>query len=113
MAPSSHPSGLSVAAPPPPWARCAAPRPHVALLDLADFAARSWHAVLSANPARPARNTRGLGAGLRASAADRRVLDGFAGPGLARGRLTPTVALDLGRALVAPTRSPSRPQEPA
>lgn len=54
--------------------------------------------------ARLARSTRVIEAGLRAAAADQHFFDDLVELGLARGRLTPTVVLGLGRALVAPTR---------
>ncbi|MFB7090490.1 NAD(P)/FAD-dependent oxidoreductase [Streptomyces sp. NPDC056296] len=63
--------------------------------------------------ARLARSTRLIEAGLRASAADQRVFDDFVELGLAHGRLTRTVALGLGRALLTPTRPNGRHQEPA
>ncbi|MFI8306239.1 NAD(P)/FAD-dependent oxidoreductase [Streptomyces sp. NPDC085927] len=71
------------------------------------------HLRHTALAARLARSTRVIEAGLRASAADQRVFDDFVELGLARGRLTPTVALGLGRALLAPVRPSGRPQEPA
>lgn len=106
MAPSPKRFGLPVAGAATLDRLHADPVLRVALLYRADFA-------VPAVPRRLARNPRGLGPGLRASAADRRILDGFVELHLARGGLTPTVALGLGRALVAPTLSTSRPQEPA
>ncbi len=81
------------------------PGMRVALLGRADFAA-------PAVACRPAR-TRLPGAGLRVSVAGQSVLDDFVGLRLVRGRLAPAVALGLAWALAAPTRSTSRPQEPA
>ncbi|MFF8103570.1 NAD(P)/FAD-dependent oxidoreductase [Streptomyces sp. NPDC016640] len=71
------------------------------------------HLRHTALAARLARSTRVIEAGLRASAADQRVFDDFVELGLARGRLTPTAALGLGRAFLAPVRPTGRPQEPA
>ncbi|WP_053752387.1 hypothetical protein [Streptomyces sp. MMG1533] len=74
---------------------------------------RLRHTAPAARLARLARNTRLPGGGLHASAADQHAFDGLVELGLARGRLSPTVALGLRRALGAPTRATSRPQEPA
>ncbi|MDO0924156.1 geranylgeranyl reductase family protein [Streptomyces sp. TG1A-8] len=71
------------------------------------------HLRHTALAARLARSTRAVEAGLRASAADQRVFDDFVELGLAGGRLTPAVALGLGRAFLAPLRPTGRPQEPA
>jgi flavin-dependent dehydrogenase len=71
------------------------------------------HLRHTALAARLARSPRVIEAGLRASAADQRVFDDFVELGLARGRLTPTVALGLGRALLTPVRPIGRLQEPA
>ncbi|MFE7812466.1 NAD(P)/FAD-dependent oxidoreductase [Streptomyces sp. NPDC057433] len=71
------------------------------------------HLRHTALAARLARSTRVIEAGLRASAADQRVFDDLVELGLARGRLTPTVALGLGRAFLAPVRPSGRLQEPA
>ncbi|SDE27317.1 NAD(P)/FAD-dependent oxidoreductase [Streptomyces prasinopilosus] len=71
------------------------------------------HLRHTALAARLARSAHVLEAGLRASAADQRVFDDFVELGLARGRLTPAVALGLGRAFVACLRPSGRPQEPA
>jgi flavin-dependent dehydrogenase len=71
------------------------------------------HLRHTALAARFARSARVVEAGLRASAADQRVFDGLVELGLARGRLTPTVAFGLGRALAVPTRPTGRPREPA
>ncbi|HET9383157.1 MAG TPA: geranylgeranyl reductase family protein [Streptomyces sp.] len=71
------------------------------------------HLRHTALAARLARGTRVVAAGLRASAADQRVFDDFVELGLARGRLTPAVALGLGRALLTPNRPTGRPREPA
>lgn len=70
------------------------------------------HLRHTAVAARLARSTRVLTAGLRASAADQRVFDDLVELGLARGRLTPIMALGLGRALFAPFRPTSRLPEP-
>ncbi|GGQ33153.1 NAD(P)/FAD-dependent oxidoreductase [Streptomyces roseolilacinus] len=69
------------------------------------------HLRHTALAARLAGSARLVGAGLRASAADQRVFDDFVELGLARGRLTPAVALGLGRALLTPVRPHGRPQE--
>ncbi|MEU6404009.1 geranylgeranyl reductase family protein [Streptomyces sp. NPDC046985] len=71
------------------------------------------HLRHTALAARLARSTRLIEAGLRASAADQDVFDDLVELGLARGRLTPALALGLGRALLTPTRPNGRPQEPA
>ncbi|MDG9700832.1 NAD(P)/FAD-dependent oxidoreductase [Streptomyces sp. DH37] len=71
------------------------------------------HLRHTALAARLARSARVVEAGLRASAADQRVFDGLVELGLARGRLTPTVAFGLGRALAVPTRPTGRSREPA
>ncbi|PJE97269.1 hyaluronate lyase [Streptomyces carminius] len=71
------------------------------------------HLRHTALAARLARGRLVLAAGLRASAADQRVFDDLVELGLARGRLTPTVAFGLGRALLAPTRPTGRSREPA
>ncbi|MFI6036005.1 geranylgeranyl reductase family protein [Streptomyces sp. NPDC051315] len=71
------------------------------------------HLRHTALAARLARSTRVIEAGLRAAAADQRVFDDFVELGLARGRLTPTLALGLGRAFLVPVRPSGRPQEPA
>ncbi len=84
-----------------------------------EWYARATHRILlphlrhTALAARLARSTHVIEAGLRASAADQRVFDDFVELGLARGRLTPTVALGLGRAFLASIRPSGRPQEPA
>ncbi|MFE6623585.1 NAD(P)/FAD-dependent oxidoreductase [Streptomyces sp. NPDC057740] len=70
------------------------------------------HLRHTAVAARLARSTRVLEAGLRASAADQRVFDDLVELGLARGGLTPAVALGLGRALVTPFRPTGRLPEP-
>ncbi|WP_407562225.1 geranylgeranyl reductase family protein [Streptomyces sp. 184] len=71
------------------------------------------HLRHTALAARLARSARIIEAGLRASAADQRVFDDLVELGLARGRLTPTVALGLGRALLAPTPPTDLTREPA
>ncbi|MFI7498235.1 NAD(P)/FAD-dependent oxidoreductase [Streptomyces sp. NPDC049687] len=71
------------------------------------------HLRHTALAARLARSTRVIEAGLRASAADQRVFDDLVELGLARGRLTPTLMLGLGRALLTPIRPSGRHQEPA
>ncbi|GAA2455559.1 geranylgeranyl reductase family protein [Streptomyces glaucus] len=71
------------------------------------------HLRHTALAARLARSPRLVEAGLRAAAADQRVFDDLVELGLACGRLTPTVALGLGRALLTPARPTGRPQEPA
>ncbi|MTE22334.1 geranylgeranyl reductase family protein [Streptomyces sp. TRM43335] len=71
------------------------------------------HLRHTALAARLARSARVVEAGLRAAAADQRVFDDLVELGLARGRLTPTVALGLGRALLVPTHPTGRPREPA
>lgn len=60
------------------------------------------HLRHTALAARLTRSPRVLEAGLRASARDQRVFDGLVELGLARGRLTPWLALGLGRSLLAP-----------
>ncbi|WP_308013674.1 NAD(P)/FAD-dependent oxidoreductase [Streptomyces beigongshangae] len=69
------------------------------------------HLRHTALAARLARSTHVVEAGLRASAADQRVFDDLVELGLARGRLTPAVALGLGRAFLTAVRPSGGPQE--
>ncbi|MCR6030932.1 geranylgeranyl reductase family protein [Nocardioides sp. zg-579] len=60
------------------------------------------HLRHTALAARLTRSPRVLTAGIAAAAADQQVFDGLVELGLARGRLTPSLALGLGRALLRP-----------
>lgn len=64
------------------------------------------HLRHTALAARLTRSPRVLEAGLAAAAADQDVFDGLVELGLARGRLTPSLALGLGRALLRPPTTP-------
>ncbi|WP_435743739.1 NAD(P)/FAD-dependent oxidoreductase [Nocardioides sp. SYSU DS0663] len=61
------------------------------------------HLRHTAAAARLSRSSRVLTAGLHAAGRDQRVFDDLVELGLARGRLTPTLALGLGRALLHPS----------
>ncbi|MDN4162086.1 NAD(P)/FAD-dependent oxidoreductase [Nocardioides abyssi] len=68
------------------------------------------HTALAATLTRSARV---LEAGITAAAADQRVFDDLVELGLARGRLTPSLALGLGRALWRPPATRLDPRPPA